>query len=310
MHPLLASKTQILKACDIAEFEERAIDARINMMATQLTRGKAEIQCRTRMVGNAVLSSYSASHSLAVDWLPRTESLNFSIQVGRAGMLFGGRERSQHSVVMYVEPAASNWTGVIPAGAGARAEAFHVSLPLAAAASLEVADRYLVRGLLPLEIAPERAEAFRLWAEHHFSDLGLDGCDEDQLVSWLSEFLRPILPGNAELETPSYYDRVIREVNRLVDENPYETPAVLTLASRLRISVRTLQRAFHATFGVGVGRYLRHRRLRAAHELLQKQGGSVSGAALATGFHHVARFSQQYRELFGCYPSETAQQDR
>ena len=119
------------------------------------------------------------------------------------------------------------------------------------------------------------------------------------------DVVHPIRGEYGELETPSHYDRISREVNRVADQAPGETPAALALASRLRISVRTLQRAFHASFGIGVGRYLRNRRLRAAHELLLTGECAVAPAALATGFHHVARFAQQYRELYGCYPSDT-----
>ena len=305
MNAKLSTGTQTLQACDISEFEEMALDARIQMMATQLDRGQAQVRCRTRMIGDAVLSSYRVSHSLAVDWVPRQGSLNFSIQVGRSGMLFGGRERPESSVIVYVEPGSSNWTGVIPAQGGSGAEAIHVSIPLEQVTHLEIDENHLSRGLIHLPWKTCRASEFASWAEKKFSVSCGEPAEIDEIYTWLCDFLKPIQRNDGELETPSHYDRVIREVNRIADQCPGETPSVLALASSQRISVRTLQRAFHASFGVGVGRYLRNRRLRAAHELLRSGECAVAPAAIATGFHHVARFAQQYRELYGCYPSDT-----
>jgi AraC-like DNA-binding protein len=305
MNAKLSPDTQVLQACDIGEFEERARGAQIHMLATQLDRGQAQVRCRTRMVGEAVLSAYCVSHSLAVDWIPRPGSLNFSIQVGPSGMLFGGRERPSSSVIAYVEPASSNWTGVIPADQGTGAETIHISVPLESAESLEIDSKYLSRGLVNLPIEKHRAQEFADWASKCFVERTCSDEQRDEMFMWMCSFLKPSRPAHNNIESPSHYDRIIRDVNRIADQSPGETPTVFLLATRLRVSVRTLQRAFHATFGVGVGRYLRNRRLRAAHELLKSGEFAVAPAAIATGFHHVARFAQQYRELYGCYPSDT-----
>lgn len=310
MNARAPTRTQVLQAGDISEFEALALHARIQMMATQLDRGQAQVRFRTRMIGDAVLSSYRASRSLAVDWVPRPASLNFSLQVGRCGMLFGGRERPPSSVIVYVEPASSNWTGLIPAQDESGAEAIHISVPLELAANLEIDDKHLSRGLIHLPWETSSADGFAVWAEDRFAAPDADPGEQDEVFMWLCNFLKPLRREHSELETPSHYDRIIREVNRVADQCPGEVPSVLALARRLRISVRTLQRAFHASFGIGVARYLRNRRLRAAHELLLTGESAVASAAIATGFHHVARFSQQYRELYGCYPSETMAQGR
>src|SRR5690606_29282242 len=114
------------------------------------------------------------------------------LQVGRSGMLFGGRERRESSVIVYVEPATSNWTGIIPANEGTGSEAIHISIPLELTAGLEIDDKHLLRGLIHLPWEAERARAFAVWAERTFSSSGGDPGEVDEMLVWLCEFLEPV----------------------------------------------------------------------------------------------------------------------
>jgi len=111
--------------------------------------------------------------------------------------------------------------------------------------------------------------------------------------------------GQPKWESPSHYTRLVRLVNQLAEVDGRTPRSVVSIAKKLGVSVRTMQRAFHSVFGVGVTLYLRNRRLQRARKLLTTGQLCVRRAAFETGFHHASRFSQQYRALFGEYPSET-----
>jgi AraC-like DNA-binding protein len=80
------------------------------------------------------------------------------------------------------------------------------------------------------------------------------------------------------------------------------------VAGAAGVHARTLQRSFHAQYGMSVMRFVRECRLRQAYDQLlaaDTNTTSVSDVALANGFWHLARFSFSYRRRFGELPSET-----
>jgi AraC-like DNA-binding protein len=75
----------------------------------------------------------------------------------------------------------------------------------------------------------------------------------------------------------------------------------------LKVSERTLQRAFVECLGIGPLRYERERRLHAVHGaiLADGQGRTLTELAMTFGFWHLGRFAAAYANLYGCSPSET-----
>jgi AraC-like DNA-binding protein len=101
---------------------------------------------------------------------------------------------------------------------------------------------------------------------------------------------------------------IVRRATELVEASPGIVPRVHVLAARLRVSPRTLQKAFISVTGLGPNAYFRHCALnRARHALLQAHPAEdkVTAIAAALGFTEIGRFSVRYRELFGESPSHT-----
>lgn len=80
------------------------------------------------------------------------------------------------------------------------------------------------------------------------------------------------------------------------------------LCRTLGANERTLRRAFNEVYGISPRTYLLHLRLHHARRLLVQSsagGGVVTKAAFSSGFQHLGRFSQHYRELFGELPRQS-----
>ena len=82
------------------------------------------------------------------------------------------------------------------------------------------------------------------------------------------------------------------------------------IASHACVSPRTLEAVFKRLGDVTPLAYARRCRLQAVHDALRRacldgRTVNVTEVALAYGFIHMGRFAAQYREQFGCSPSET-----
>lgn len=75
------------------------------------------------------------------------------------------------------------------------------------------------------------------------------------------------------------------------------------LAELCGVSQPYLRRLFHSAFGMPPARYIRHKRLLYARELLDTGEYSVSQAAAAAGFNDTAYFSREFKAAFGAVPS-------
>ena len=76
-----------------------------------------------------------------------------------------------------------------------------------------------------------------------------------------------------------------------------------TLASRLGMSVSTLQRRFKAAQGITVMEYLRRQRLEKARRALLLAGASVQQAAYLAGYEHPGNFVNAFKRLFNVTPA-------
>jgi transcriptional regulator GlxA family with amidase domain len=106
---------------------------------------------------------------------------------------------------------------------------------------------------------------------------------------------------------------IVREVEMRFDTDPTSLPSMAALCAALRISRRTLERAFHDLLGVSPAHHLRVRSLNAVREALlqcRPEPGIVTRVAIDNGFWHLGRFSQSYRALFGERPIDTLRTGR
>lgn len=102
--------------------------------------------------------------------------------------------------------------------------------------------------------------------------------------------------------------RIVRKVEDFVATCGNRPIHISEICHQLRLSRRTLHRAFFDSLGIGPVTYLRRRRLAAVNSILCRPFSadvSVTEVALENGFADLGRFAQYYRVLFGEHPSAT-----
>jgi AraC-like DNA-binding protein len=107
-------------------------------------------------------------------------------------------------------------------------------------------------------------------------------------------------------------ETLVRRAREIVGDSPRRF-SVSALSRELRLSPRTLHRAFFDVTGVGPHAYFLRQRLNAARRLLAAADGqqeSVTNIALELGFTELGRFAGRYRAFFGESPSQTLQRPR
>ncbi len=107
--------------------------------------------------------------------------------------------------------------------------------------------------------------------------------------------------------------RLVRRAQDYIDAQGTEPVHISKLSSHLRVSRRSLHRAFDEVLGIAPTTYLRHKRLCQARALLNDspdQTTTIAEVAFRLGFSDLGRFSGYYRSLFGENPSETLRQSR
>ena len=102
--------------------------------------------------------------------------------------------------------------------------------------------------------------------------------------------------------------RLVSEAENYVDAAGTRLVHISELCSALKVSRRSLHRAFAEILGMGPVAYLRRRRLSAIHSVLKRSDPatiSIGDLAFEYGFPEPGRFSAYYRAHFGELPSET-----
>ena len=100
-----------------------------------------------------------------------------------------------------------------------------------------------------------------------------------------------------------------RQAEALALANLDQPLNITALCHLLRVSERTLRKAFRITYGLSPCRHLRMMRLLRARQALMSssscQVSTVTEIATHFGFAELGRFSVEYRKAFGESPSAT-----
>jgi AraC-like DNA-binding protein len=101
--------------------------------------------------------------------------------------------------------------------------------------------------------------------------------------------------------------RIVREVEAYMDAAGDRAVHISELCNALKVSRRSLHRAFVETLNMGPVGYLRRRRLSAIQTILKRCDPAIPIAEIAFehGFPEPSRFSAYYRAFFGMTPSDT-----
>jgi AraC family ethanolamine operon transcriptional activator len=102
--------------------------------------------------------------------------------------------------------------------------------------------------------------------------------------------------------------RLVSETEDYMDASEGRPVHISELCYALKVSRRSLHRAFTDTLGIGPAAYLRRRRLSAIRSILSRSHTatiSIGDLAFEYGFTQPGRFAAYYRTHFGETPSET-----
>ncbi len=102
------------------------------------------------------------------------------------------------------------------------------------------------------------------------------------------------------------------KAEQLMRQNLKQQKSINQLCRHIGCSARTLHLGFKERYGIAPGKYGRILALNAVHHKLchAQQRDNVSEIAMAWGFYHLGRFSQQYKQLFKELPSDTMKRNR
>jgi AraC family ethanolamine operon transcriptional activator len=101
---------------------------------------------------------------------------------------------------------------------------------------------------------------------------------------------------------------IVRSAERWLDGESPERLHVIDLCRALNLPLRTVQRAFHETLGMGPAHYLAYYRMHKVRQALlhcDPTTTRVTDIALDQGFWELGRFAGLYRKTYGERPSET-----
>ena len=113
------------------------------------------------------------------------------------------------------------------------------------------------------------------------------------------------IPNSLERQT-----RLAREAVGYIDANIDSTLQIGLMCTELGTTFKSLERSFLRLYGVTPKRYVDLARLaKARRNLIASRGSECTIADVATGcgIHHLGRFAQRYKALYGELPSETLQ---
>jgi AraC-like DNA-binding protein len=98
---------------------------------------------------------------------------------------------------------------------------------------------------------------------------------------------------------------IFNDTTKRTMRDPDEVLDIHSMSQSTGLSIRTIQRAFQAEFGLSSVEWMRVERLHRVRAEFLNEETSVMKTATRWGFVHLGRFSRYYRELFGESPSVT-----
>jgi AraC family ethanolamine operon transcriptional activator len=127
------------------------------------------------------------------------------------------------------------------------------------------------------------------------------------IVDAMTETILASQPSERDGPLPSAM-RIVRKVEDYVDAGGSRPVHISEICSGIRVSRRTLHRAFYDAMGIGPVTFLRYRRLCKIRTILRCSDPTtttIADVAMQHGFLDLGRFAGYYRSLFDECPSQT-----
>ena len=118
---------------------------------------------------------------------------------------------------------------------------------------------------------------------------------------------------HASYDTTQSHEKIVRRSELWIEDQPPETLHVIDLCLALGLPLRTVQRAFHQSLGIGPAHYLKFYQLSRVHEALLSRDPAdtrIADIAVDHGFWELGRFAGSYRAVYGERPSDTLKRPR
>lgn len=98
---------------------------------------------------------------------------------------------------------------------------------------------------------------------------------------------------------------LVKEIIAFIEENLSNfNLSIDMVAKHLKISKSTVQRKLKAAVDKNLNQLIREYRLEKARKMIERQAGSLSEIAVATGFNSLSYFSYSYKKYYGTAPSQ------
>ncbi len=111
----------------------------------------------------------------------------------------------------------------------------------------------------------------------------------------------------SELEHFGGYGKLMEKVVNYIDLNLFRLESIDEICSELYISRAYLHKLFIATLGTSPMKYIKTKRLLAAHEMI-RIGEKPTNVYLKVKYKDYTTFFRAYKEFFGYSPSDTARE--
>jgi AraC-like DNA-binding protein len=296
-------------SCDIDRLNEMAATSGWDCLYQQMRPGRLAARSAFRQVGQSFLLREQVSHSVQFRGAPSSSHVAFMLVSPHQGARLAGTEPD----------TADLW--FIPPGydlsmiSGDVVDIWTISIPLVALTSnqtQEDSERTIVRQSAPRPLPLSRQDKANLMSRigaclAASSDESMLAIPEHVLIDSLCDLLHQ-QNGTSGLESNRQHrrhKRLLRVIDHLNAQH-HRLVSVPEMASIAGLTERTLRRYFREHFGLSPLQYDRARRLNRARRMLANEStinGTVTEAALDTGFEQLGRFSRDFRSLFGVSPS-------
>jgi AraC-like DNA-binding protein len=163
--------------------------------------------------------------------------------------------------------------------------------------------RESVPELSSLEVVTEFLDAaFRMWDDDSTQAKSCVKIAAAMLRGFTDEPLIAAEHGTTRSRTPVLALWQTRNVKAFIDTSLDTTIRLRDCASKARLSASYFARAFKATFGTTVCRYIRQRRITRAQQLMLLSDQPLSQIALDCGFADQAHYCRVFRDVVGMSP--------
>lgn len=124
------------------------------------------------------------------------------------------------------------------------------------------------------------------------------------LIQKQEKLLRRSLIQLTEEEIVPKKEKLVREIIQYIEDNLSNyNLSVDMIAKHMNISKSTIQRKLKSTVDKNLNQLIREYRLERARKMIEKEAGSLSDIAQATGFNSLSYFSYSYKKFYGVAPS-------